>query len=125
MPGLSAKKLPSVPRMSTEPVKVLCFDTLLQVLILKVVRGVSFCPPPWTAKTAAAPAKMTEFLGKVEIKKRQTSRRIEDVPHFYLVSTVAKELWGVKRFLPEQWVSFRLPDLLGVSPPRPAEPNQG
>src|SRR5216684_1530318 len=55
--------------MSTEPVKVLCFDTLLQVLILKVVRGVSFCPPPWTAKTAAAPAKMTEFLGKVEIKK--------------------------------------------------------
>src|SRR5260370_15700110 len=37
MPGLSAQKSPSVPRMSTEPVKVICFDTLLQVLILKVV----------------------------------------------------------------------------------------
>jgi hypothetical protein len=51
----------------------------------------------WTAKAAVAPAKLTEFLGKMEIKKRPTSRRIEDLPHLYLVSTVAKELWEVKR----------------------------
>jgi hypothetical protein len=33
------------------------------------------------------------------IKKRQTSRRIEDIPRSYLVSIVAKGLWRVKRFL--------------------------
>src|SRR5713226_8222280 len=29
--------------MSTEPVKVLCFDTLLQVLILKALMGAAYC----------------------------------------------------------------------------------
>ncbi len=44
-------------------------------------------------------------------EKRQTSRRIEDVPHSYLLSIVARELWGVKRFLRPmmgQFPSWRL-----------------
>ncbi len=39
----------------------------------------------------------TEFLGTEEIKKA-VDEPPEEVPHSYLVSIVAKELWGVKRF---------------------------
>jgi hypothetical protein len=38
-------------------------------------------------------------------KKRQIRRRIGDVPHSYLLGIVAKEVWGVKKFLrPERSV---------------------
>ena len=53
----------------------------------------------------------TQLPETVEKEKRQTSRPIEDVPHSYLLSIVARELWGVKRFLRPmmgQFPSWRL-----------------
>ncbi len=50
------------------------------------------------------------IAGAVKIKKRQTSRRIENIPYSYPVSILAKELWAVKGLLLEYRVSLRLGD---------------
>jgi hypothetical protein len=41
---------------------------------------------PWTAKTTFAAAGKTDMVMELEIKKRQRSHRIEEVPQSYLSS---------------------------------------
>ena len=59
----------------------------------------------------------TELLVAVEIKKRQTSRRIKDIPHSYLLSILAKQLEGVKKFAPDGGPVSELPTNRKVARP--------
>src|SRR4029077_1558697 len=65
------QKSPSVPGMSTEPVKVLCFDTLLQVLIPKelesnIVRAHNLrtCPVSHTGTVRGGGALLLELRSR-------------------------------------------------------------
>ena len=53
-------------------------------------------------------------MNSYKIKKRQTGRRVEGVPHSYLESILAKEQRGVKRSLRPMLCSFRVADKPGA-----------
>jgi hypothetical protein len=46
---------------------------------------------PRQQKGATPPAEMAPFMVALETKKRQASRRVEHVLHYYLVAIITKE----------------------------------